>query len=481
MKFISYRFKTCSPVVSKFLVAAGLSLSFASCQWGDQVDALVQPNPDEFTAVYSDTNSVALSTLKLDSLMTGASGRLLVGQFTDPYLGKMQSTAFIQFGTNVGDGADGVLRLPENAIYDSLSLALRYDGYYYGDTTKIMNVDIHELSSDLTLKPDLTPIQAIYNYHSTPYDVKAVGSARIYPRPRPRAGTLGSATNRLELSVKISDVLGRKVFDSVKANKITNNAQWIQLLKGFAIKASSENYSVLGFTRDNTALRLYYHTPGAVEGITRDSLSVNLWANYNQTLGDRTGTVLSKLPNTYRSSLPSSQTGNMSFVQAGSGIMTRLDFPGLNEYKYLNYTFANSSRLVIEPLRNSFSRHLFLPANLFAYVCDKNNDYVYSEGSPISGLTGAASAPLTTDFLNDRQYYVLDVTQFIRNNFQNESPEKYGLLLRTSSPIPTSSGFNMLDGNTEFSKSFDRLVLGDQTNPSGKVKLELYYTRFKID
>ena len=463
MKFISYRFKTCSPVVSKFLVAAGLSLSFASCQWGDQVDALVQPNPDEFTAVYSDTNSVALSTLKLDSLMTGASGRLLVGQFTDPYLGKMHGTAFIQFGTNAGDGVDRALSLPENAVYDSLGLALRYDGYYYGDTTRVMNVDVYELISDLTLKPDLTPIQAIYNYHATPYNPKPIGSARIYPRPRPLqgSGTLGDGTRRLEVSVKISDALGKKIFDSVKANKITNNAQWIDLLKGFAIKASLENYSVVGFTRNNTALRLYYHTPGAVEGITEDSLSVNLLANYNQVLGDRTGTVLSQLPNTYRSALPSAQTGNMSFVQAGSGIMTRLDFPGLNEYKYLNYTFANNAKLVIEPLRNSFSRSLFLPAALFAYVCDKNNDYVYSSGLPVSGLTGVNSVPLTTDFINDRQYYVMDVTDFIRNNFQNESLDKYGLLLRTSSPIPTSNNFSMLDGNIEFSKSFDCLVLGD--------------------
>lgn len=443
------------------------------------MDAFVQPNPDDFSAVYSDTNSVVLSTLKLDSLMTGASSRLLVGQFSDPYLGKMHSTAFIQFSTTTQDG-DRALTLPENAIYDSLGLALRYDGYYYGDTTQVMNVDVYELTSDLTLKPDLTPIQAIYNYHATPYNPKSIGSAKIYPRPRPKqgSGAIGDGEKRLEVRVKVADVLGKKIFDAVKANKINNNAQWIELLKGFAIKASTGNHSVVGFTRNNTALRLYYHTPGAVEGITEDSLSTNLWANYNQSLGDRTGTVLSKLPDTYRSSLPSSQTGNMSFVQAGSGIMTRLDFPGLNEYKYLNYTFANSARLIVEPVRGSFSKSFFLPTALYAYIADKNNDYVTNNGSPVSGLTGVAAATLTTDLVSDRQYYVLDVTEFIRSGLQNESLEKYGLLLRTSSPIPPQ-GFSMLDGNTEFSKSFDRLVIGDQANPNGRVKLEIKYTSIK--
>ena len=478
MKFISYCSQAFCPVVSKFLIVTGLSLSFASCQWGDQIDALVQPDADDFTAVYSDTNSVVLSTLKLDSLMTGASSRLLVGQFSDPYLGKMHSTAFIQFSTTTQDG-DRALTLPENAIYDSLGLALRYDGYYYGDTTQVMNVDVYELTSDLTLKTDLTPIQAIYNYHSTPYNAKAIGTAKIYPRPRPRSGTIGEGANRGEARVKISDVLGKKIFDSVKANKINNSAQWIELLKGFAIKASMGNHSVVGFTRNNTALRLYYHTPGAVEGITEDSLSTTLWANYNQTLGDRSGTVLSRLPDTYRSSLPSSQTGNISFVQAGTGIMTRLDFPGLGEYKYLNYTFANSAKLIIEPLRGSSSRSFFLPASLYAYIADKNNDYVTNNGSPVSGLTGVAAATLTTDLVNDRQYYILDVTDFIRSSFQNESLENYGLLLRTSSPIPTTSNFTMLDGNTEFSKSFDRIVIGDQANPNGRLKLEIKYTSIK--
>jgi hypothetical protein len=475
MKFISYCSKTFSQAVSKFLVVAGLSLSFASCQWGDQIDAFVQPNPDDFAAVFSDTNTVLLSTLKLDSLMTGASGRLLVGQFTDPYLGKMHSTAFIQLSTSAGEGGvDRALTLPENAVFDSLGLSLRYDGYFYGDTTKALNVDIHELKSDLTLKPDLTPIQAIYNYHSTPYDPKAAGSKIIYPRPRP--SNSATAITRSDVIIKISDVLGRKIFDSVKGNKITNNAQWIELLKGFAIKASQDNHSVVGFTRNNTALRIYYHTPGAVEGISRDSLSVNLWANYNQTLGDRTGTLLAKLPNTYRATLPSSQTDNLSFVQAGTGIMTRLDFPGIDQYKFLNYTFANSAKLIIEPLRNSFSRQFFLPPALFVYICDKNNDYIIQNNTPLSGITGATSAVLTTDYVNDRQYYSMDVTDFIRSNFQNESLDKYGLLLRTSTPV---GGLSILDGNSEFSKSFDRLIIGDQKNPNGKVRLEIKYTSIK--
>ena len=104
-------------------------MSLASCQWGDEVTSLVQPNPDDFLALYSDSMTVNLSTIGEDSIMTGAASRLFVGRFADPYLGKMHSIPFFQ------PTLDGSLNLADAAVYDSLILSLRYDGYYYGDTT----------------------------------------------------------------------------------------------------------------------------------------------------------------------------------------------------------------------------------------------------------------------------------------------------------------------------------------------------------
>ncbi len=475
MKFISYCSKTLSPAVSKFLIVAGLTVSFTSCQWGDEVDAIVQPNPDDMSIIFSDSNSVTMSTLKVDSLMTGASTRNLIGRFIDPFFGKMHSTAFVQFGTTSG-GIDNALSFPENAVYDSLALSLRYDGYYYGDTTKVMKVDIHELTSDLTLKPDLTPIAAIYNYHSTPFKAAPVGTGRFYPRPY--NGSKASDAKGHDVKVKLSDAMGKKLFDLIVANKITGQAQFIDVLKGLAIKAADDNYAALGFVTSNTNFRLYYHTPDEVEGVKKDSLSLNVRASYNQVNGDRKGTILAKLPDTYRAMLPSSQTGNMSFVQAGSGIMTRLDFPGLQTYKSLDYMFVNEAKLIIEPLRNSSTKQFFLPSTLGAYLADKNNDYVFSGGEPIE----ASSSKLITDYLNDYQYYSLDVTEFVRSMLQNEAQQSYGLLLRTSSPLLKQQevGYTgIIDGNTIFSKSFDRLVLGDQTNTNGKIRLQIKYTNIK--
>jgi hypothetical protein len=470
MKFISYYFKTYFPTVSKFLVASGLVFSIASCQWGDQVDALVQPNPDDFAALFSDTSSVVLSTLATDSMMTGSASRQLVGRFTDPYFGKMHATSFIQVG--ISDGR--AITVPDAAVYDSLALTLRYDGYYYGDTTKVMNVTVHRHLSDMMEK------SVYYNGDETPYEAAPIGRKRFYPNPRPGVSAVGTATGRADLHIKLSDALGKQIFDLAKAGKLTNNTDFVNLLKGLTIlPATSDNSAVVGFHTSSTSLKLYHHTPDAVEGVDKDSVSVALVGVYNNTGGNRKGTILEKLPNTYRSVLPSAQAGNMAFVQAGTGIMTRVDLPSIRQFAYQqNYTFVNSARLVMEPVRNSFNSAYYLP-QLYVYLCDRNNDYLVSGGQPLP-LTDLAGTPvvarLENDFINDRSYYLIDVTQFARNIVQSESEQTYGLLLRTSA---ASISNNIYDVNTEFSKSFNRVVFGDQANANARLKLEVKYTNIK--
>jgi len=470
MKFISFCFKNLFAAVPRLLVVTGLTFIFTGCQWGDQIEAIVQPNPDNFTALFSDTSSVRLSTVATDSFMTGSASRILVGRYTDPFFGKMHAAGFIQPGF-----PQNGINIPERAVYDSLVLSLRYDGYYYGDTTIAMNVSVHALQEDMLTK------SAYYNDDSTPYDPAPIGTVRFRPTPRPRASTQSdaqAAAGRTYLKIKLSNTLGKNIFDKGKASQITNSAEWINLLKGLVLMPSStDNGSVTGFQTGSTALRLYYHIPAEVEGISKDSVSFDLAALYNQTIGDRRQTVLNKLPTTHRVSLPSSQSGNMSFVQAGTGIMTRIDLPSVRQLRYIDYTFANKANLVIEPLRNSTSNFFTAPAVLYVYLCDRNNDYVTSNGVPIP-LTGLSNqqivGQLVTDLINNRQYYTIDLSKYVSDVIRSESDIAYGLLLRTSDFATGQLTFP--DLNTEFSKSFNRLVIGDQVNPNGFVKLQVYYT-----
>ena len=470
MRFISYYFKTLSPVVLKFLVIIGLSISVVSCQWGDEVTTLVPPNPDDFAASFSDTTSVKLSIVATDSFMTGSQTRLFVGRFTDPYFGVMQATTYFQ------PGLQSSLVLAEKSEYDSLILSLEYDGYYYGDTTKIMDLSIHALQEDILLK------SAYYSDDSTPYDASPIGRALFYPNPRPNIGN--RVVTKKILKIKLSTALGKKIFDAAKANLLTTSAEWINLLKGITLVPATNNSAVVGFLTASASLQLHYHTP-EIEGVTKDSTVFQLSALYNQILSDKSKTVLARLPGR-RLSLPSSQTGELGMVQAGSGVMTRVDLPTVKQLSYNKYTFANRAYLIIEPLFLSATDQFRAPPELHVYLCDKNNEYLQgSDGFPAPLTTldeSVVASSLITDLINNKQYYKLDVSKYVSAILQSDSDEAAGLLLRTSGFDPRRRDFRLPDVDSDFSKSFDRLVFGSYYNPTNRgVKLQIYYTTIKVE
>jgi len=462
MKFNPF-YNTRYSAVLRLLVLFSLSVYMSGCNSGDQIESLVQPNPDDFSVLFSDTSTVALSTIGSDSVMTGGSSRLLVGRYIDPYFGKIQASSFFQATTS------GALTIPELAVYDSLVLSLKYNNYTYGDTTIAMNLSVHKLQTDIMEK------DAFYNTNSTPYDAVPIGQVKVTPRPK---------TNG-QLRIKLSDVLGKDIFGKAQNKLITSNSDWINLVKGLLIKPSvTDNGPVVGFISGSTNVQIHYHVPNA-EGIQKDSSVVPVTANYNQILGDRLGTQLAKLPVTKRIAMPSSQSGNMSFIQGGLGIMTRVDFPFVNQLKYQKYSVVNRAFVRVTPLRASVSDFTAPPSKLYVYLCDKNNEPLVSSADglpiPLYKLDGADTviSRYNIDLINNKQFYLLDVSSYVTNLVSSEFIQTGGLLIRTSPFSKASSRY--VEANTEFSRSVNRLVIGNQNNADPGVKLELYYTRVKVE
>lgn len=462
MKFNSCFNKRYSAVLS-LLVVFSLSVYMTGCESGDQIESLVQPNPDDFTVLYSDTSTVALSTIGSDSVMTGGPARMLVGRYVDPYFGKIQASNFFQATIN------GALTIPELAVYDSLVLSLKYNNYTYGDTTIAMNLSVHKLQADIQEKG------AYYNANTTPFDAVPIGQAKVVPRPR----TAG------QLRIKLSDVLGKDIFSKAQSKLITSNSDWINLVKGMLIKsAATDNGPIVGFTSNNTNVQIHYHVPTA-DGISKDSSMIPVSGSYNQILGDRLGTQLAKLPATKRIALPSAQAGNMSFIQAGLGIMTRVDFPFVRQLKYQKYSVVNRAYIRVTPLRTSVSNYTAPPSKLYVYLCDKNNEPLVSgsDGLPIPlfKLDGRDTviSRYQTDLINNKQFYLIDLSSYVPSLVSSEVTQTGGLLIRSSPFSKVSSRY--VEAQTEFSQSVNRLVIGDQNNADPGVKLEMYYTRVKAE
>lgn len=465
MKFNSHFLKR-SSTVFKLLIIWGVTASLTGCEpSGDEIEAIIQPNVDDFAVQFSDTSTVTLSTLAADSVMTGGPSRLLVGRNIDPYFGKYQATAFFQPTTS------NAIVVPTLAVYDSLTLSLRYDNYAHGDTTIAMNISVHKLLENMLDK------RAYYNSNSTPFEATPLGKVRLVPTPR----SSGS------LKIRLSDKLGKQIFEMAKNNQLPSNTEWIDLVKGFAlIPGASDNGPIIGFTLsdDNTSVQLHYHLIGD-DGITKDSSIIKSITAYNQILADRKGTQLTKLPNTSRLSLPSSQSGNMSFIQAGLAVAARVDFPTIKDLKINPYTIVNKAFLRVSPLSASVTNFYPAPSRLYAYLVNKNNEfYLGADGFPEPlnrdpRDNTAAAAQYIVDLVNNTAYYNFELTNYMTSVLSTSGENTTGILLRTS-PFNTETDQNVPDYNTEFSKSAARLVIGNQRNSDPGVKLQLYYTSVNV-
>ena len=96
--------------------------------------------------VLIDTVSVEMSTINFDSLVTSNQSRILVGNYDDPIYGKVKSNSYFQLASSsyalMSGGSDTETT---NYVFDSISMILKYDNYYYGDTTKVQTFNIHRL------------------------------------------------------------------------------------------------------------------------------------------------------------------------------------------------------------------------------------------------------------------------------------------------------------------------------------------------
>jgi hypothetical protein len=160
-------------------------------------------------------------------------------------------------------------------------------------------------------------------------------------------------------------------------------------------------------------------------------------------------------------SLPSSLTANTTYCQAGTGVMTRLEFPYLKSIfqAYSAYKILHAA-LVIKPVKGTYNL-IGLPKNLNLYYTNTLNDF----GSVLSDSEGNAINPvLSVDKMYNQTSYTFDITNFITNSMNNIKDDAPSLLLSIN------SGY--------LGYSLERLCVGDAKHPSDAVQLKIVFWKY---
>ena len=277
-----------------------------------------------------------------------------------------------------------------------------------------------------------------------------MGSATFLPRP----------VSKDSLNVRLNNDFGTELYQKLKTNQITNYSEFTDYFKGIAI-TSEASASVVGFSTD-VVIRLYYSKlqDQEAESSYKDFTILTSVRQFNHIALDRSGTVLQNLPGS-DSAILSAQTNNSAYIQSGTGIACRIDFPNLKSLRTIakKGTIVDAE-LLMKPVRNSYSKAYPLKDSLVVYESDKLNR-ISTTLADANGVQLYGTLNMTSDEFNENIAYSVKIGQFLQQQLFSDQA--------TSSLIFTLPNL---------SKGVDRILLGDQSKTENKLKLKIYYLSY---
>lgn len=389
-----------------------------------------------FRNVTTDTTTVKISSVIIDSLETSGLGRMLAGQYTHPVWGTIYAEGYIPYNCpSYNTEADDVVTL------DSLVLMLRHTGYYIGDTTLTQTYNIHLLTEKIILNDN----GYLYNKHRVEYDPEPLGCFTYKPKPNDREDFL---------EVRLSDKLGNELLEKFhKRDAAVSSDRFEEYFKGIAIIPDRDvSRSILAFSVGDTAtaLSLRYRVADASENQHELLFTPYTDTQFSHIEQDPSGTILE--PYYHDEEIPSELLGNRGFIMGGSGRLAKLEFPHLNNILQTGEKVEiESAMLLVYPEQGTYSGYNILPDSIYLYIADENNvvtdavkDYLGEE---------VQSGTLVKDELYEKNtYYYFDITDFMQQELGAFGIYKHNLQLVFNSSDYTGTIKNMTfsdrDGRT---------------------------------
>jgi hypothetical protein len=439
----------------RYLIIGFISFVFlASCTTDDTTYEVGSDFIDNNIQVrVIDTFSIKAGTVKLDSLATSSTNRILLGSIIDENLGHLSAKSYLQLITSS-------FSIDSDAVYDSIGMILNYDNYYYGDTTKIQTYKLHRITE--TFEPEEGT--SFYNTSSLLYDkTETLGEITFTPKPN-------KATD--SLFIKMDDVLGEEIFNKIVENDINTSDDFLQYFKGLAIVPdTSENSHVLGFntqttesTVGNSSMRLYYtieDDDSEDNSYFIDFVISAAAKQFNEIETDLSATDLGDFED--GEEIKSSETSNdLIFTQAGSGISMRIEIPSIKRLSELSENSTTlSAALTFKPLKGSYNEDNPLPETMLVYVVDHKNRII-KQLSDIDGNTVSAILNEDDDEFDENTYYTIDSSGFVEEILYTETNLNYALMVQYAT----------------FSNKVNNLVIENDPTTNNEVKLSVKYLNY---
>lgn len=500
------------PVSLLSLALLGLA---TGCDKTDEL-GLELPGAAPITSTYLDL-PVNASTVRTGVVQTVKGNSVLVGRIRDSFVGT--TTAAAALNLLVLPALSPLDSLPAkfaDARLDSAVFRLAFD-QVYGSAAQPLRLDV---------LPLVTPLddRTVYNSATT----VATGNALVsnYPavlnrdrvirvKPSNSPDSISDVSPDRLIRIPLLKSAGaapviNAVFAAMKANASFNQSTLDGLLKGLVVQPTAAHTgNVVGFPRktlNSSPDRITFYFRTGAEG-KRRTYSIFL-ANLQPEVGFSDGRYYTQLTTDFaggslaglsgQTVLPSSATNNLTYVQEGVGLTTRLEFQGLDALRNDATLAINRAELIIpvKPLSNGL---LPYPNGLYLYeVNDVNQVLTRQNGATAVDRLVQQEDPVRTDnglFLppaggvgfpataripvgqNPTQFYTVGISEFLQmllqNRFNAGEQAPSGLLL--SPVLRNGQGLQI----REQVGSVGNLNLNRAQLDAANIRLRVYFSKLQ--
>ncbi len=431
-----------------------LGLSFFSCQ--DPLGIYVDTTGGKINTSFTDTIKVASSTLLLDSTFTSGQSAAVVGGFVDPIFGEVSSKIFAQislpllnteqFTALVFPDADKGL-----AVYDSAYIYVAHNGFIYGDTTQSLQLSIHRLTDNFEQSKKYTKDDFL-SYGSEPivsksFDYKSIKRAL-------------SSTQDSLMRFKLSDVVGQELFNLIGTDAGTTIDKFTAAVKGIAIVSNKQAKNIVGISVSNSYLKLFYHTTNSTD---RKSLPLTFNAQrFSQIQTNRQGTIVQNLETL--KPVSKTLTNQVTFLQTGTGIVTKLELPNLAALQKLGNVTINRAELVVRPDSINLIGNYQTPPQISLVQLESTNQVKRNSAGLIDfvALSGVSGTQYVATYDATNNKYSFNFSSFLQDLISKKISTN-GIAI-VPSLLNTSNGTISI-----YNSNVSRMVIKD-------IKLNVYYT-----
>ncbi|MEM9362361.1 MAG: DUF4270 family protein [Bacteroidota bacterium] len=322
-----------------------------------------------------DTFTVAVSTMRFDSIITSGADRILVGQYVDNFFGEVSASNYMELSPLIYE-------LPTDAELDSVGLVLGYDEYFYNDTISPSNLNVHLLTDDLRNSDGI-----FYNTSEIPFDSVPLATFTYLPEP----------IDEDSLFIKLPFDFGLSLFEGIRDDDINNVEELRETFLGLTIRPGlNDNSSIIGFSSsaERSYIRFFYRIPQefddeeeTLDFVIQDDLAEP--KIFNNIKNRNSNSVLDTLID-QEINLPSPLSENRSFIQAGTGYASRIQFPSIKQlFDIPGEGTILSATLQLKPPPSTYNDNLPIRDSLAIFLVDQNNritEQLFFGGQPVFGI-----------------------------------------------------------------------------------------------